>query len=105
MDRGPLRVQGRVQWVIVGADRIAANGDVANKIGTYSTALAARYHGLRFMVVAPTATAADALSTAFMVLALPDIERYCRDHPDVSATIVTRDHGISKIGARTKTAK
>ena len=51
-----LMQQGKVQWVIVGADRIAANGDVANKVGTYMVALAARYHGLKFMVVAPTAT-------------------------------------------------
>jgi methylthioribose-1-phosphate isomerase len=51
-----LMKQGRVQWVIVGADRIAANGDAANKIGTYSTAIAARYHGVKFMVVAPTST-------------------------------------------------
>jgi len=51
-----LMKQGRVGWVIVGADRIAANGDVANKIGTYALALAARRHGVRFMVVAPTAT-------------------------------------------------
>jgi methylthioribose-1-phosphate isomerase len=48
--------QGKVQWVIVGSDRIAANGDVANKIGTYSAAVAARYHGVKFMVVAPTST-------------------------------------------------
>ncbi len=51
-----LMSQGRVQWVVVGSDRIAANGDVANKIGTYSAAIAARHHGLRFMVVAPTST-------------------------------------------------
>ena len=51
-----LMQRGQVQWVIVGADRIAANGDVANKIGTYSTAVAARYHGVKFMVVAPTST-------------------------------------------------
>lgn len=51
-----LMRQGEVRWVIVGADRIAANGDVANKIGTYHLAVAARYHGVRFMVVAPTAT-------------------------------------------------
>lgn len=51
-----LMQQGRVQWVLVGADRIAANGDVANKIGTYMTALAARHHGVKFMVVAPTST-------------------------------------------------
>ena len=51
-----LMKQGKVSWVIVGSDRIAANGDVANKIGTYSLAVNARYHGVRFMVVAPTST-------------------------------------------------
>lgn len=50
-----LRTQG-VSWVIVGADRVAANGDVANKIGTYALAIAARAHGTRFMVVAPCST-------------------------------------------------
>ena len=47
---------GAVQWVIVGADRIAANGDTANKIGTYQLAIAARHHGVKFMVVAPSST-------------------------------------------------
>lgn len=47
---------GRVGWVIVGADRIAANGDTANKIGTYGLAVLARRHGVRFMVVAPGST-------------------------------------------------
>jgi methylthioribose-1-phosphate isomerase len=51
-----LMREGRVRWVIVGADRIAANGDAANKIGTYNAAIAARHHGVRFMVVAPTST-------------------------------------------------
>lgn len=51
-----LMKQGKVAWVIVGADRIAANGDTANKIGTYMTAVAARYHSVKFMVVAPTST-------------------------------------------------
>jgi methylthioribose-1-phosphate isomerase len=51
-----LMKQGGVRWVIVGADRIAANGDTANKIGTYLLAVAARYHGVKFMVVAPTTT-------------------------------------------------
>jgi len=50
------RAAERIDWVIVGADRIAANGDVANKIGTYSLAIHARHHGVRFMVVAPTST-------------------------------------------------
>ena len=46
----------RIGWVIVGSDRIAANGDVANKIGTYQLAISARHHGVRFMVAAPTST-------------------------------------------------
>ncbi len=46
----------KIGWVIVGADRIAANGDVANKIGTYSLAVLARHHSVKFMVVAPTST-------------------------------------------------
>ncbi len=51
-----LMKTGAVQWVIVGADRICANGDTANKIGTYQLAIAARHHGVRFMVVAPWST-------------------------------------------------
>ncbi|WP_018872545.1 S-methyl-5-thioribose-1-phosphate isomerase [Thioalkalivibrio sp. ALJ16] len=51
-----LMRSGRVGWVIVGADRIAANGDTANKVGTYGLALLARAHGVRFMVAAPVAT-------------------------------------------------
>lgn len=47
---------GRIDWVVVGADRVAANGDVANKIGTYALAVLARQHGLKFMVVAPSGT-------------------------------------------------
>lgn len=51
-----LMASGELNWVIVGADRIAANGDVANKIGTYSLAVLAKYHGVKVMVVAPTST-------------------------------------------------
>src|SRR6185312_5781991 len=51
-----LMKSGEVQWVIVGADRIAANGDTANKIGTYQLAIAARHHDVKFMVVAPSTT-------------------------------------------------
>jgi methylthioribose-1-phosphate isomerase len=47
---------GRVHAVVVGADRIAANGDVANKVGTYGLALACRAHGVPFVVAAPTTT-------------------------------------------------
>ena len=45
--------QHNIEWVIVGADRVAANGDVANKIGTYGLAVLARHLGKKFMVVAP----------------------------------------------------
>lgn len=45
-----------VRWIIVGSDRIASNGDVANKIGTYALAILARHHGIGFMVAAPTST-------------------------------------------------
>ena len=45
-----------ITWVIVGADRITANGDIANKIGTYQLAVLAMHHGVRFMVVAPSST-------------------------------------------------
>ncbi len=48
--------EGKVQLVVVGADRIAANGDVANKIGTYSVALLAQAHGIPFYVAAPSST-------------------------------------------------
>ncbi len=53
---GLLMMQGKVDIVIVGADRIAANGDTANKIGTYLKALAAREHKVPFYVAAPLAT-------------------------------------------------
>ena len=68
---------GKVDLCIVGADRIAANGDVANKIGTYALALAARHHGVPFYVAAPTSTF-DA--------ATPDgdaIEIECRDAEEI----------------------
>ena len=51
-----ILARGEVRWVIVGADRITANGDVANKIGTYGLAVLARHHKVGFMVVAPSST-------------------------------------------------
>lgn len=53
---GYLMGQGMVDAVIVGADRIARNGDTANKIGTYSLAVLAKYHGIPFYVAAPMTT-------------------------------------------------
>lgn len=75
-----LMKSGEVQWVIVGADRIAANGDTANKIGTYQLAIAARHHGVKFMVVAPSST---------VDMATPDgeaIEIELRDPAELLAT-------------------
>jgi methylthioribose-1-phosphate isomerase len=53
---GPLMKRGDIDMVVVGADRIAANGDVANKIGTYTVATMARAHGIPFYVAAPLST-------------------------------------------------
>jgi len=58
-----LMQSGAIAAVIVGSDRIAANGDVVNKIGTYAVALAAKYHHLPFMVVAPTSTVDMSVTT------------------------------------------
>ena len=53
---GALMRQGKVDLVVVGADRIAANGDTANKIGTYTVAVLAREHQIPFYVAAPLST-------------------------------------------------
>lgn len=58
-----LMKSGAITWVIVGADRITANGDVANKIGTYQLSVLAMHHGVRFMVVAPSSTIDMSLPT------------------------------------------
>lgn len=58
-----LMRQGKIQAVIVGADRIAANGDVANKVGTYGVAILAKEHGVPFFVAAPWATVDTATAT------------------------------------------
>jgi methylthioribose-1-phosphate isomerase len=53
MAAGPLMARGDVDVILVGADRIAANGDTANKIGTYTLAVLAARHGIPFVVCAP----------------------------------------------------
>jgi methylthioribose-1-phosphate isomerase len=60
--------QGLIHVVVVGADRIAANGDTANKIGTYSVAIAAKAHQIPFFVAAPLSTIDFALSDGSMIL-------------------------------------
>jgi methylthioribose-1-phosphate isomerase len=75
-----LMKSGAVQWVIVGADRIAANGDTANKIGTYQLAISAKYQGVKFMVVAPSSTVDMATGTG------EEIEIELRDPTELLST-------------------
>jgi methylthioribose-1-phosphate isomerase len=67
---------GRIQGVVVGADRIAANGDVANKIGTYNVAILAKEHGIPFYVAAPWSTIdlATATGAAIPIEERPQVE-------------------------------
>ena len=83
---GAMMRLGQVDLVVVGADRIAANGDVANKIGTYSVAVLAREHGIPFYVAAPLSTVD--LNTADGSL-IPIEERTDREVTHVGATRVT----------------
>ncbi len=64
---GMLMSQNKVQRVIVGADRIASNGDTANKIGTYSLAVLARHHNIPFYVAAPLSTFDDRTPTGTQI--------------------------------------
>jgi methylthioribose-1-phosphate isomerase len=63
-----LMKDGEIDLVIVGADRIAANGDTANKIGTYPLAIAAKHHGIPFYVAAPESTFDAATKTGENIL-------------------------------------
>ena len=58
-----MMARGEVDLVVTGADRIARNGDTANKIGTYGLAVLAAHHGIPFYVVAPTSTLDSATAT------------------------------------------
>ena len=78
-----LMHQGKVDAVLVGADRVAANGDAANKIGTYGLALAARAHGIPFYVVFPTSTLDLTLPTG---ASIPIEERPTREVTHVGET-------------------
>lgn len=60
---GVLMKEGKINLVLVGADRIAANGDTANKIGTYSLAVLAKWHGIPFYIAAPTSTIDTSLAS------------------------------------------
>ena len=89
-----LVAAGEVDVVFTGADRIAANGDVANKIGTYGLALAAHHHNVPFVVVAPTSTLdADAATGA-------DIPIEEREPTEVSARFPARNPAFDVTPAR-----
>jgi methylthioribose-1-phosphate isomerase len=81
----------RPAWLIVGADRIAANGDVANKIGTYSLALLAREHGTKVAVVAPTSTVDVNCAGGADI----PIEQRCADEIWSTTGLTEAPHGIT----------
>ncbi|MBD8593180.1 S-methyl-5-thioribose-1-phosphate isomerase [Pseudomonas sp. CFBP 8758] len=77
-----------ITWVIVGAERIAANGDIAARIGTYQLAVCAMHHGVRFMVVATSAAIDMALESGDDI---PLLERDGRELLEVSGTRIGAD--------------
>jgi len=85
-----LMQTGRVQWVITGADRVAANGDVINKIGTYSLALACRFHGVKMMVVAPLST---------LDMDMPDGRQVTIEERPASEVLTFSGHALAAAGA------
>jgi methylthioribose-1-phosphate isomerase len=89
---------GEVDCVIVGADRIAANGDTANKVGTYGLAVLARHHGLPLYVVAPSSTVDAATPDG---AAIPIEER---DGAEVSARFPARNPAFDVTPAALVTA-
>jgi len=89
-----LVAAGEVDAVFTGADRIAANGDVANKVGTYGLALAANHHEIPFVVVAPTSTLDLAAATG------ADIPIEERDPTEVSTSFPARNPAFDVTAAR-----
>jgi methylthioribose-1-phosphate isomerase len=81
-----------IKWVVVGADRIAANGDVANKIGTYQLAITAKFHDVKVMVVAPSSTVDLTIDTGESI----DIEM--RDGTELTHY---QEHAIAPLGIET----
>jgi len=85
---GYFMSKGRISAVIVGADRIAANGDTANKIGTYSVAILAKEHGIPFYVAAPFNTIDPATASGDLI---PIEQRAAREVTHVNGVQVTPD--------------
>jgi len=86
---GYMMQQGEVDLVVVGSDRIAANGDVANKIGTYSVAVLAKEHEIPFYVAAPTST---------IDLGAPSGEAIPIEQRSSDEVAVVYDHRIVPVG-------
>ena len=95
---GSLMAAGEVDCVLTGADRVAANGDTANKIGTYSLAVLARHHDLPFYVVAPSSTLDPAIADGSEI----PIEE--RDPSEVSARFPARNPAFDVTPAELITA-
>jgi methylthioribose-1-phosphate isomerase len=113
---GHFLKSGRIGCVVVGADRIAANGDVANKIGTYSVAVLAKENGVPFYVAAPISTldltlasgteipieqrAASEVTHVFGVAVAPDetpVENPAFDvTPNRYVTAIITEHGVAR---------
>jgi methylthioribose-1-phosphate isomerase len=85
---GALMSKGEISCVVVGADRIARNGDVANKIGTYTVAVLASRHGVPLYVAAPRSTIDRSISSG---AAIPIEERPAREVTHVGATQIVPD--------------
>ncbi len=86
---GHVMKQGQVDAVVVGADRIAANGDTANKIGTYMVAVVARQHNIPFYVAAPLST---------VDLSLPDGQKIPIEQRDASEVTHVREQQLAPAG-------
>jgi len=81
---------GQVQWVITGADRVAANGDVVNKIGTCQLAVAGRFYGVKMMVVAPLST---------LDMAMPDGQQVAIEQRSEAEVLDFAGHAVAASGA------
>jgi methylthioribose-1-phosphate isomerase len=89
---GALMGQGKIHVCVVGADRIAANGDVANKIGTYSVAVLAAAHGIPFYVAAPSSTIDLAMPSGDLI---PIEQRNPREVTHVRGETAIAPEGVS----------
>jgi methylthioribose-1-phosphate isomerase len=83
--------QGMIDFVIVGADRITANGDAANKIGTYQVAIVANFHNIPFYVIAPESTIDRTLASGDLI---PIEERDSAELHTINDQLVTASAGV-----------